>query len=219
MPPKGHAILSASSSDRWLHCPPSAKLCETYEDKSSNYAAEGTDAHSLCEYKLRKALGMKATDPTKNLDWYNAEMDDCATGYACFIMELWEEAKQTCSDPVVLIEQRVDFSRWVEQGFGTSDAILISDGTMHVIDYKHGLGILVSAEDNPQMKCYALGALELFDDIYDIDTVSMTIYQPRRQNVSTYEVSKDDLYQWADEVLKPTADLAFSGDGNFLCGD
>ena len=207
MSPKGHALLSASSSDRWLHCPPSARLCETYEDKGSDYAAEGTDAHALCEYKLRKALGMEATDPTKSLDWYNAKMEDCATGYASFIMELLEDAKQTCSDPVVLIEQRVDFSRWVEQGFGTSDAILISDGTMHVIDYKHGLGILVSAEDNPQMKCYALGALELFDDIYDIDTVSLTIYQPRRQNVSTYDVSKDDLYQWADEVLKPTADL------------
>ena len=219
MPPKGHSILSASSSDRWLHCPPSARLCETYEDKGSDYAAEGTDAHALCEYKLLKALGMEATDPTKSLDWYNAEMEDCATGYASFIMELLEDAKQTCSDPVVLIEQRVDFSRWVEQGFGTSDAILISDGTMHVIDYKHGLGILVCAEDNPQMKCYALGALELFDDIYDIDTVSMTIYQPRRQNVSTYEVSKDDLYQWADEVLKPTADLAFASDGNFLCGE
>ena len=171
MPPKGHSILSASSSDRWLHCPPSARLCETYEDKGSDYAAEGTDAHALCEYKLLKALGMEATDPTKSLDWYNAEMEDCATGYASFIMELLEDAKQTCSDPVVLIEQRVDFSRWVEQGFGTSDAILISDGTMHVIDYKHGLGILVCAEDNPQMKCYALGALELFDDIYDIDSV------------------------------------------------
>lgn len=139
MPPKGHALLSASSSDRWLHCPPSARLCESYEDKGSDYAAEGTDAHALCEYKLRKALGMEATDPTKSLDWYNAEMEDCATGYASFIMELLENAKQTCSDPVVLIEQRVDFSRWVEQGFGTSDAILISDRTMHVIDYKHGL--------------------------------------------------------------------------------
>ena len=134
-----YTSLSASSSDRWLHCPPSARLCETYEDKGSDYAAEGTDAHSLCEYKLRKALGMEATDPTENLVWYNAEMEDCATGYASFIMELLEEAKQTCSDPVVLIEQRVDFSRWVEQGFGTSDAILISDGTMHVIDYKHCL--------------------------------------------------------------------------------
>lgn len=118
MPPKGHSILSASSSDRWLHCPPSARLCETYEDKGSDYAAEGTDAHALCEYKLLKALGMEATDPTKSLDWYNAEMEDCATGYASFIMELLEDAKQTCSDPVVLIEQRVDFSRWVEQGFG-----------------------------------------------------------------------------------------------------
>ena len=86
MPPKGHAILSASSSDRWLHCPPSARLCETYEDKGSDYAAEGTDAHSLCEYKLRKALGMEATDPTENLVWYNAEMEDCATGYASFII-------------------------------------------------------------------------------------------------------------------------------------
>lgn len=191
MPPKGHAILTASSSDRWLHCPPSARLCETYEDKGSDYAAEGIDAHALCEYKLRKALGMKATEPTKSLDWHNAEMEDCSIGYASFIMELLEDSKQTCSDPVVLIEQRVDFSRWAEQGFGTSDAILISDGTMHVIDYKHGLGNLVSAEDNPQIKCYALGTLELFDDIYDIDTVSMTIYQPRRQNVTTYEVSKD----------------------------
>lgn len=125
MPPKGHSILSASSSDRWLHCPPSARLCETYEDKGSDYAAEGTDAHALCEYKLLKALGMEATDPTKSLDWYNAEMEDCATGYASFIMELLEDAKQTCSDPVVLIEQRVDFSRWVEQGFGTSDGFII----------------------------------------------------------------------------------------------
>lgn len=117
MPQKGHALLFASSSDRWLHCPPSARLSETYEDKGSDYTAEGTE-------------------------------------YTSFIMELLEDAKQSCSAPVVLIEQRVDFSRWVEQGFGTSDAILISDGTMHVIDCKHGLGILVSAEDNPQMKCY-----------------------------------------------------------------
>ena len=219
MPPKAHAILSASSSDRWLHCPPSARLCETYEDKGSDYAAEGTCAHELCEYKLRKALGLEAADPTENLSWYDEEMEDCASGYAAYVKELVEAAKQTCADPVVLIEQRVDFSRWVEQGFGTSDALLISDGTFHVVDYKHGLGVLVSAEENPQMMCYALGALELFDDIYDITDVSMTIYQPRRQNVSTYQISKDDLYRWADEVLKPTAELAFAGDGNFLCGE
>lgn len=219
MPPKAHAILSASSSHRWLNCPPSARLCETYEDKDSDYAAEGTDAHSLCGYKLRIALGMEATDPTEHLTWYNEEMLDCANGYASYILELVEAAKETCADPVVLIEQRVDFSRWVEQGFGTSDAIIISDGALHVVDYKHGLGVLVDADNNPQMMCYALGALELFDAIYDIDTVAMTVYQPRRQNVSTFKMSKDDLYRWAEEVLKPTAELAFSGDGNFLCGE
>ena len=219
MPPKGHAILSASSSDRWLHCPPSARLCETYEDKGSDYAAEGTDAHALCEYKLKRALGMDASDPTKNLTWYNEEMEDCANGYAAYILEMVEAAKESCADPKVLIEQRVDFSHWVEQGFGTADCIIIADGTLRICDYKHGLGVLVDATDNPQMKCYALGALELFDDIYDIDNVSMTIYQPRRQNISTFEISKDALYRWADEVLKPTADLAFAGDGNFLCGE
>lgn len=219
MPPKGHAILSASSSDRWLHCPPSARLCETYEDKGSDYAAEGTDAHELCEYKLKRALGMDASDPTENLTWYNEEMEDCANGYAAYILEMVEAAKESCADPKVLIEQRVDFFRWVEQGFGTADCIIIADGTLRICDYKHGLGVLVDATDNPQMKCYALGALELFDDIYDIDNVSMTIYQPRRQNISTFEIFKDALYKWADEVLKPTADLAFAGDGNFLCGE
>lgn len=219
MPTKGHAILSASSSDRWLHCPPSARLCESYDDKGSDYAAEGTDAHALCEYKLRRALGMEAKDPTENLTWFNEEMDDCANGYVAYVLEQVEAAKQTCTDPVILIEQRVDFSRWVESGFGTADCIIIADGTLQICDYKHGLGILVSAEKNPQMQCYALGALELFDGIYDIDTVRMTIYQPRRDNVSTYVLPKDELYNWADDLLKPTADLAFAGDGNFLCGE
>ncbi|SDN04587.1 DUF2800 domain-containing protein [Acetanaerobacterium elongatum] len=219
MPPKGHALLSASSSERWLRCPPSARLCESYEDKGSDFAAEGTDAHALCEYKLRQALGMEAEDPTENLTWFNEEMDDCATGYATYVLEQMEAAKQTCADPVVLIEQRVDFSRWVASGFGTADCLIIADGTLKIIDYKHGRGIMVDSTENPQMQCYALGALELFDGIYDIDTVRMTIYQPRRDNISTYELSKDELYHWADEVLKPTADLAFAGDGNFLCGE
>jgi hypothetical protein len=162
---------------------------------------------------------MEATDPTENLIWFNEEMNDCATGYAAYVLEQVETAKQTCTDPVVLIEQRVDFSRWVESGFGTADCIIIADGTLQIIDYKHGLGVLVSAKENPQMQCYALGALELFDGIYDINSVRMTIYQPRRDNVSTYKISKDKLYRWADEVLKPAADLAFAGDGNFLCGE
>ena len=219
MPAKKHALLSASSSERWLNCPPSARLCESYDDKGSNYAAEGTDAHELCEYKLRRALGLEAKDPTENLTWFNEEMADCASGYAAYILEQVETAKQNCADPVVLIEQRVDFSRWVESGFGTADCIIIADGTLQICDYKHGMGIFVSAEKNPQMQCYALGALELFDGIYDIDFVKMVIYQPRRSNISTYELSKDELYRWADEVLKPTADLAFAGDGNFLCGE
>lgn len=219
MPPKGHAVLSASSSDRWLHCPPSARLCESYDDKGSDYAAQGTDAHALCEYKLRKALGLETVDPTENLTWFNEEMNDCAIGYAAYVLEQVEAAKQVCADPVVLIEQRVDFSRWVEGGFGTADALIIADGTLKICDYKHGLGVLVRADENPQLMCYALGALELFDKIYDIETVSMTIYQPRRDNVSTYELPKNDLNHWADEVLKPAAELAFAGDGNFFCGE
>ena len=184
-----HALLSASSSHRWLNCPPSARLCEGYDDKGSDFAAEGTDAHALCEFKLRTALGLEAKDPTEDLTWYNSEMEECANGYVAFVMELVEEAKKTCPDPVVLIEQRLDYSKYVEEGFGTGDCVIIADGTLHIVDYKHGRGVLVEADDNPQMKLYALGALELFDCIYDIDTISMTIYQPRRQNISTFEVS------------------------------
>ena len=171
MPPKGHAILSASSSERWLNCPPSARLCENYEDKGSDYAAEGTDAHTLCEYQLKQALGIPAEDPIENLSWYNEEMEECAAGYAAYVVELLETAKQTCVDPVVLIEQRVDFSHWVQSGYGTADLILIADGTLNICDYKHGKGVEVSAVGNPQMRLYALGALEIFDDIYDIDFI------------------------------------------------
>ena len=214
-----HSLLSASSSHRWLHCPPSARLCEGYDDKGSNFAAEGTDAHALCEYKLRAALGMEAKDPTEDLSWYDAEMEESANGYAAFVMELVEEAKKNCSDLVVLIEQRLDYSRYVAEGFGTGDCVIIADGTLHIVDFKYGRGILVEAEDNPQMMLYALGALELFDCLYDIDTVSMTIFQPRRGNVSTYTLPKADLYEWADTVLAPAAELAWSGEGEYHCGE
>ena len=214
-----HALLSASSSHRWLNCPPSARLCEGYDDKGSDFATEGTDAHALCEFKLRTALGMEARDPTEDLTWYNSEMEECANGYVSFVMELVEEAKKACPDPVVLIEQRLDYSKYVEEGFGTGDCVIIADGTLHIVDYKHGRGVLVEADNNPQMKLYALGALELFDCIYDIDTVSMTIYQPRRSNVSTFTIPKEELYEWADRVLTPTAELAFNGDGEYHCGE
>jgi len=214
-----HALLSASSSHRWLHCPPSARLSENHEDKGSDYAAEGSEAHLLSEHKLKAALGIRSEDPTPTLTYYSEEMEECAEGYAAFILELFETAKQTCSDPQVLIEQRLDYSKYVEGGFGTGDCILIADSILHIIDFKYGQGIQVEANDNPQMKLYALGALEVFDGIYDIDTVSMIIYQPRRDNVSTHTVFKESLYQWAEEILKPTAELAFSGDGDFSCGE
>jgi hypothetical protein len=133
-------------------------------------------------------------DIREHLDYYSDEMEECANGYAAYIIELVETAKQTCSDLRVLIEQKLDFSKYVEGGFGTGDCVVIADGTLHIVDYKHGQGVLVEATDNPQMKLYALGALELFDGIYDIDTVSMTIYQPRRDNVSTHTVFKESLY-------------------------
>lgn len=214
-----HALLSASSSHRWLNCPPSARLCEGYEDKGSEYAQEGTDAHSLCEHKLKLALGMETTDPTDSLSFYDEEMEECACGYAAYVMELVEEAKKTCKDPVVLIEQRLDFSRFVEEGFGTGDCVIIADGTLYVIDYKHGKGVEVSAVENPQMMLYALGALELFDGIYDIDTVRMAIYQPRRENVSVCVMAKDDLLQWAYNDLMAKAKLAYEGGGEYACGD
>ena len=217
--PDKHALLSASSSHRWLNCPPSARLCENYDDKGSDFAAEGTDAHALCEYKLKKALGIPDELPTANLSWYSAEMEDCANGYAAFVTELVEDAKKSCPDPVVLIEQRLDYSKYVAEGFGTSDCVIIADGTLHIVDYKHGRGVLVEAEDNPQMKLYAIGALELFDCIYDISTVSVTIYQPRRSNVSTFTVPKEELYNWADNVLIPIAELAFEGGGEYRCGE
>lgn len=219
MAPNVHALLSASSSHRWLNCPPSARLSENYEDKSSDFAAEGTDAHELCEYKLKKALGQRAENPTENLTWYNEEMEECASRYAEYVMGLIAQAKKKCTDPVVLIEQRLDYSKYVTDGFGTGDCVIIADGTLNVVDYKHGKGVVVSALDNPQMKLYALGALEIFDSIYDIENITMTIYQPRIANISTCSVPMGELIDWAENVLKPTAELAFNGKGEFRCGD
>ena len=214
-----HAVLSASSSERWLNCPPSARLCEAYEDKGSDYAAEGTDAHTLCEYRLKQALGIPTEDPIENLSWYNEEMEECAAGYAAYVVELLETAKQTCSDPVVMIEQRVDFSRWVQEGFGTADCILIADGVLNIVDYKHGKGVEVSAEGNTQLSLYSLGALEIFDGIYDIDRVCVHIFQPRKSNVVSSMMDKADLYQWADTELTEKAQLAYEGQGSFSCGE
>ena len=214
-----HAFLSASSSHRWLNCPPSAKLCENIPDQSSPYAQEGTDCHELCAYLVEKALGRDAKDPTENLSYYNAEMQGCAEDYCNYVLEQLEVAKKYCADPLVLVEQRLDFSRWVENGFGTGDCLIIADKVLQIIDYKHGLGVLVESDHNSQMMCYALGGLDSFDGIYDIDRVTMTIFQPRRDNISTWSCSKDELLKWADETLKPRAALAYEGKGEFKAGD
>lgn len=214
-----HAFLSASASHRWLNCPPSAKLCESLPDQTSSYAQEGTDCHELCAYLVEKALGRNVTDPTENLTYYNAEMQNCAEEYCSFVMEQLEEAKKHCKDPQVMVEQRLDFSKFVENGFGTGDCVIVSDNVLHIIDYKHGLGVLVEATNNSQLFCYALGALEIFDDLYDINEVKMSIFQPRRSNTDTFTIRKEDLLIWADEVLVPTAKLAYEGKGEFKAGD
>lgn len=214
-----HALLSASSSKQWLNCPPSAKLCAELEDKSSTYAKQGTDAHELCEYKVLTALGFMTDDPRKYLDYYDAEMENCTEEYCNYVLEQYESSKKLCPDPIVLVEQRLDFSRWVPDGFGTGDCIIVADDILHVIDFKYGIGVLVDATNNPQMMCYALGALDLYDCIYDIKSVKMTIFQPRRENISTFEMNKDELLNWADTVLAPTASLAYAGEGEFKAGD
>lgn len=214
-----HAYLSASASHRWLSCPPSAKLCAEIRDEASPYAQQGTDAHELCEFKVLRALGKNVKDPTKSLDFFDTEMDNCTDEYCSYVMEQYEKAKQTCKDPIVLVEQRLDFSKWVPDGFGTGDCLIVADKVLQIVDFKYGLGILVEAENNPQMMCYALGALDIYDGIYDIETVEMTIFQPRRENISTFSISKEDLLNWADTFLAPTAQLAYNGEGEFHAGD
>ena len=214
-----HSEKGPSSSSRWIHCTPSAKLCEDMPETSSSFAKEGTDAHTLCEYLLRKAMGYEAEDPVENLTYYNREMQECAEGYRDYCMQLYEEAKKSCNDPVLLVEQRIQYERFVKGGFGTADCIIIADGTLNVVDFKYGLGVEVAAEGNTQMQIYALGALEIFDAIYDIDKVKMTIYQPRKSNVSVSEITRNELYRWAEEVLRPAAIAAEEGTGEFNCGE
>ncbi|WP_027868843.1 DUF2800 domain-containing protein [Eubacterium sp. AB3007] len=212
-----HAILSASGSHRWLHCLPSARLELEFEDTTSEAAREGTAAHALCEHKLKRALRMRSKRPTSDYD--SDEMEECTDAYVDFIMEQLEIAKQVCSDPIVLIEQHLDFSCYVPDGFGTGDCIIIADDRLHIIDFKYGMGVLVEAENNPQMKLYAIGALEIYDALYDINKVSMTIFQPRREHVSTWTISVTELRDWADNELKPKAEMAFAGEGEYTPGE
>lgn len=212
-----HAVLSASSSHRWTKCTPAARLELEFDDNESSAAAEGTAAHAVAEHKLRKALKMRSKKPISPFDC--DEMDEYTDAYVGFVLEQLELAKQSCSDPLVLIEQRLDFSKYVPDGFGTGDCILISDKALHIIDLKYGMGILVNAEHNSQMMLYSLGALEIYDSLYDIDEVSMTVFQPRRDNVSTWTIPVDELRDWAENELKLKAELAFKGEGEYCPGD
>ena len=211
------AVLSASASHRWLHCLPSARLELEFENTGSEAAREGTAAHALCEHKLKRALRMRSKRPVSDYD--SDEMEDCTDAYTDFVMEQVEQAKQVCKDPIVLIEQHLDFSCYVPEGFGTGDCIIISDDRLHIIDFKYGMGILVEAENNPQMKLYALGALLMYDALYDIKEVSMTIFQPRRDNVSTWTVPVSELKEWAETELAPKAQMAFEGQGDYVPGE
>ena len=210
-----HAVLSASSSARWLACPPSAQLCAALPDTVTDYALEGTCAHELAEYKVQKLLGNPASNPTENLDFYDAEMEDCTDSYAQYIAELLA----TLQEPMVLVEQRLDFSRYVPDGFGTGDCVIVADSVLTVIDFKYGKGVAVSADHNSQMMLYALGALELFDALYDISEIRMVIFQPRIQNLSEYIMSLSELLHWAESELKPKAELAARGEGEFSAGE
>jgi len=214
-----HAKLSASASNRWIHCTPSARLCERYPDSSSAYALEGTQAHELAEYKLKSMLGLPCKSPVPQLSMYSAEMDDYVSGYCDYVLEIIEGLKQSGAVPLVLLEQRVDFGDYVPYGFGTADVLIITDDELRLIDLKYGKGVQVSASENSQLMLYALGAMSQFGFLYGFSKVILTIYQPRLENVSTYETSVSELVRWANEVLRPAAALADAGEGEFAVGD
>jgi len=206
-----HALLSPSASRRWIACPPSARLTEFLADSESSYASEGTLAHSVAEAKLNYKLGRAKQTPVSE----DAEMDEYTSDYADFVMEQTDGLK----DPIVYVEQRVDCSRYVPECFGTCDALIVSDGVLHIIDLKSGRGVKVDAEENDQLRIYALGAMQMFDSLYRFDTVRMSIYQPRLGNVQTWETTAAELVKWAETVLIPAAKLAWDGKGGYSAGD
>lgn len=215
--PDQHALLSASGAHRWLACPPSATLEAGLPESTSQAAEQGTAAHALAEWKLRRALhDAPTTKPVSS--WHDAEMEALTDDYVAFVQERLRDVRQACADPQVLIEQRLDFSHVVQGGFGTGDCVIIAEPTLQIIDLKYGQGVMVEAEHNPQLMLYALGAVEAFGSLYDITEVAVTIYQPRRSNVSTWTIPVPELETWAEQVVKPRAALAARGDGEFAPG-
>jgi Protein of unknown function (DUF2800). len=224
--PGTHAKLSASGAKRWMSCTPSVALEAQFPENSSAYADEGTFAHKLAEtiinynlHNMKKAEFNKQWEALKKNELYNQEMQDYIDDYIRQIWEFQNEAKALCKDYIVLTEQRLDFSEYVEDGWGTGDVVIIADKMLHVIDLKYGKGVGVSAEDNPQLRLYGIGALAAFDMLYDIETVKMTICQPRLEMTTSEELSVEDLRAWGENEVKPKAALATAGEGEFVVGD
>lgn len=210
-----HAILSASASSRWLHCTPSARLERKFPDASSPYALEGSRAHERAEYFLNRFL---KTGDSNVLIREDVEMNDAVQIYVNICVEKINEARTASPDAQIKVEQRLDFSRWVPEGFGTGDMVMVSDKYFEIVDLKYGKGVPVSAINNSQMRLYALGMYETFGYLYGADEVRMTIVQPRLDSVSTETISVDDLLAWGEEVKKK-AKIAFKGEGEFCAGN
>ena len=214
---KGHALLSPSAAHRWLHCTAAPRLESTVEDRGSTFAEEGTLAHAYCARKLKKFLGQDTTEEDREIRLLNGKYH--TDEYAAFVLERLAEARRDCPDARLLVEVRLDLTEYIPEAFGTADAVIVADGRMEIIDFKYGRGVEVSAKDNPQMKIYALGALELFAGDYDITDVRMTIVQPRLNNISTYETTAEELVRWAKIEVRPKALLAAKGEGEFCAGE
>lgn len=209
-----HAILSASSASRWLHCPPSARLNATIADVTTEYAAEGTRAHAAAEEVLTAYLENRK--PKAKYD--DGEMEEAVARYADICIEKIVAARNASLDAVIKVEERLDFSNVVPDGFGTGDMVIISDDTLEIVDLKYGKGVPVSAFQNPQMRLYAIGACNGYEWLYAFNKVRMTIVQPRLDSVSSDEMTVEDLHDWANHIHK-TAELAYKGKGDFCAGD
>ena len=225
--PGVHAILSASSAKRWMSCPPSArleeKLRDRFGDRSSPFAEEGTRAHALAELKLQKEIGLINDFSYKlqreAMTGVDNEMEWATDRYVDIVMQKYYEAKKSCPDAQIFIEQRLDFSTWVPHGFGTGDVVIVSDMILDVCDLKYGKGVPVSAEGNPQARCYGLGALAAYGDLYAFPKVRNTIIQPRLDSVTEETLTREELIRWAEDELRPKAELAWAGEGEYDPGD
>lgn len=211
-----HALLSPSAAHRWMNCTAAPLLEKDVEDKGSTFAEEGTLAHAYCAKKLKEFLGLSVDEEKAEIaqldeQYHSGEMDEYTDTYKTIVLEKFNAARAKTKDAQLLVEVKLDFSHYVPDAFGTSDAIIIADGVMEVIDFKYGKGVKVSAVENPQMMIYALGAWDLFNFEYDIRKVRMTIVQPRIDNLSEFELDAADIINWAVDELQPKANEAYAG--------